>query len=33
MLILLDLRRVDLDLVPQMELEKVSDGLAAFQDK
>jgi hypothetical protein len=33
MLILLDLRTVDLDLVPQMELEKVSDGLAAFQDK
>ena len=33
MLILLDLRDVDLDLVPQMELERVSEGLGALQER
>ena len=33
MLILLDLRNVDLDRVPQMELAKVSEGLVALREK
>lgn len=33
MLVLLDLCDVDLERVPQMELERVSDGLATFREK
>ena len=33
MLILLDLRNVDLDLVPQMELARVSEGLGALRER
>ena len=33
MLILLDLRNVDLDLVPQMELGRVSEGLGALRER
>lgn len=33
MLILLDLRNLDLDRVPQMELAKVSEGLVALREK
>jgi len=33
MLVLLDLGNVDLERVPQIELGRVSDGLAAFQER